>query len=155
MVIFQIIIKWKVQRIISDSCFQLKSWFDVDARAPAIPLLNFPFNQENWKKTWSTSQNIHIGLWSLKYLASVSKCDYKAIIVIIVSSKPLLRWFIIWIKTCNSGNKCMQKLKVYRAMDAFEKLNGTVEPRYNKDLGTMKITLLYQVSHIRVKNKEI
>ena len=28
----------------------------------------------------------------------------------------------------------------------------TVEPRYNEDLGTMKITLLYQVSHyIRVK----
>ena len=32
----------------------------------------------------------------------------------------------------------------------------TVEPRYNEVLGTMKITLLYQVSHyIRVKNKEI
>ena len=29
---------------------------------------------------------------------------------------------------------------------------GTVEPRYNDVLGTMKITLLYQVSHyIRVK----
>ena len=28
----------------------------------------------------------------------------------------------------------------------------TVEPRYNEDIGTMKITLLYQVSHyIRVK----
>ena len=33
---------------------------------------------------------------------------------------------------------------------------STVEPRYNEVLGTMKITLLYQVSHyIRVKNKEI
>ena len=33
----------------------------------------------------------------------------------------------------------------------------TVEPHYNEDLGTMKITLLYQVSrYIRVKkNKEI
>ena len=37
-------IKRKIQRIISDSCFQLKSWFNVDARAPSIPLLNFPFN---------------------------------------------------------------------------------------------------------------
>ena len=27
----------------------------------------------------------------------------------------------------------------------------TVEPRYNEVLGTMKITLLYQVSHIRGK----
>ena len=36
-------IKRKIQRIISDSCFQLKSWFNVDARAPPIPLLNFPF----------------------------------------------------------------------------------------------------------------
>ena len=29
----------------------------------------------------------------------------------------------------------------------------TVEPRYNEVLGTIKITLLYQVSHIRVNNK--
>ena len=30
---------------------------------------------------------------------------------------------------------------------------NTVEPRYNEDIGTMKITFLYQVSHyIRVKN---
>ena len=36
--------KVNIQRIISDSCFQLKSWFNVDARAPSIPLLNFPFN---------------------------------------------------------------------------------------------------------------
>ena len=36
-------IKREIQRIISDSCFQLKSWFNVDARAPSIPLLNFPF----------------------------------------------------------------------------------------------------------------
>ena len=33
---------------------------------------------------------------------------------------------------------------------------NTVEPRYNEVLGTMKITLLYQVSHyIRVKETEI
>ena len=31
---------------------------------------------------------------------------------------------------------------------------STVEPRYNEDLGTMKITLLYQVYHyIRVKKQ--
>ena len=37
----------------------------------------------------------------------------------------------------------------------FCKFYGTVEPRYNEVLGTMKITLLYQVSHyIRVKNKK-
>ena len=38
-------IKRKIQRIISDSCFQLKSWFNVDARAPSIPQLNFPFKK--------------------------------------------------------------------------------------------------------------
>ena len=32
-------------------------------------------------------------------------------------------------------------------------LSDTVEPRYNEVLGTMKITLLYQVSHIRVKKQ--
>ena len=36
-------IKRTIQRIISDSCFQLKLWFNVDARAPSIPLLNFLF----------------------------------------------------------------------------------------------------------------
>ena len=36
----------------------------------------------------------------------------------------------------------------------FRKFQGTVEPRYNEVLGTMKITLLYQVSHyIRVKTQ--
>ena len=37
------------------------------------------------------------------------------------------------------------------------KLN-TVEPCYNEDFGTMKLTLLYQVSHytrVEIKNKEI
>ena len=35
------------------------------------------------------------------------------------------------------------------------KILHTVEPRYNKVLGTMKITMLYQVSHyIRVKKKQ-
>ena len=29
----------------------------------------------------------------------------------------------------------------------------TVEPRYNEVLGTIKLTLLYQVSHIRVEKK--
>ena len=37
----------EIQRFISDSCFQLKSWFNVDARAPSIPLLNFPFKKIN------------------------------------------------------------------------------------------------------------
>ena len=37
----------KIQRIISDSRFQLKSRFNIDARAPSIPLLNFPFNNGN------------------------------------------------------------------------------------------------------------
>ena len=36
-------IRRKIQRIFSESCFQLKSWFNFDARAPSIPLLNFPF----------------------------------------------------------------------------------------------------------------
>ena len=43
-------IKRKIQRIISDSCVQLKSRFNVDARAPSIPLLNFPFIKENKAK---------------------------------------------------------------------------------------------------------
>ena len=49
------------------------------------------------------------------------------------------------------------KHKLYLKKACFKKeTEGTVEPRYNEVLGTMKITLLYQVSHyIRVKSKEI
>ena len=39
-------IKRKLQRIVSDSCFQFKSRFNFDARAPSIPLLNFPFKRK-------------------------------------------------------------------------------------------------------------
>ena len=44
-------IKRKIQIIISDSCFYLKSQFNVDARAPSIPLLNIPFNEYELVKT--------------------------------------------------------------------------------------------------------
>ena len=38
-----------MQGVISDNCFQLKSRFNVDARAPSITLLNFPFKcKELW-----------------------------------------------------------------------------------------------------------
>ena len=53
-------IKQKLQRIICDSCFQLKSWFNVDAWAPSIPLLNFPF-----KWMW-----IYSGAWEFYVLSS-------------------------------------------------------------------------------------
>ena len=39
-------------------------------------------------------------------------------------------------------------------MKSLNAKTDTVEPRYNEDLGTVKITLLYQVSHyIRVKKQ--
>ena len=33
-----------MQSITFDSCFYLKSYLNFDARAPSLPLLNFPFN---------------------------------------------------------------------------------------------------------------
>ena len=59
-------IKRKIQRIISDSCFQLKSWFNVDARVPSIPLLNFSF-----KNTWKLIAKffIHVNLSDIFSLA--------------------------------------------------------------------------------------
>ena len=61
-------IKRKIQRIISDSCFQLKSWFNVDARAPSIPLLNFPFKVAHLQKEISSffvqlSSKFHHSVW--------------------------------------------------------------------------------------------
>ena len=50
-------IKRKIQ-----SCFQLKSWFNVDTRAPSIPLLNFPFK---WFKS-SVCFFFFFFLWSWK-----------------------------------------------------------------------------------------
>ena len=56
-------IKRKIQRIISDSCFRLKSWFNVDARAPSIPLLNFPFKVAGC--LYSTVYHYAYELWRL------------------------------------------------------------------------------------------
>ena len=63
-------IKRKIQRIISDSCFQLKSWFNVDARVPSIPLLNFPFKFETW--SWSESMLMKCGIlrWHFNNIAA-------------------------------------------------------------------------------------
>ena len=59
----------------------------------------------------------------------------------------------------NDSNMCSNyKIKIY--IMAFVHvcifmLLYTVEPRYNEVLGTMKLTLLYQVSHyIRVKKQK-
>ena len=62
-------IKRKIQRITSDSCFQLKLWFNaVDARVPSIPWLNFPFNiisKYAKGKSLKLSLNLYKGqMWS-------------------------------------------------------------------------------------------
>ena len=56
------------------------------------------------------------------------------------------------------GTFCVTSILGLRKSMLFSLLHlsfyGTVEPRYNEVLGTMKITLLYQVSHnIRVKKQ--
>ena len=58
---------------------------------------------------------------------------------------------LIFIKFFCSSSMCMYLLP----MTLGKKIkNCTVEPRYNKVLGTMNITLLYQVSHyIRVQTQ--
>ena len=72
-------IKRKIQRIISDSCFQLKSWLNVDARAPSIPLLNFPFNcNVAWRKMKSFTQIIAIS-WNMWNKSIASFCNKPAI----------------------------------------------------------------------------
>ena len=56
-------------------------------------------------------------------------------------------------KKINKSYIFMEVLKLY-TRTCFRIFINTVEPRYNEVLGTMKITLLYQVSHyIRVKKQ--
>ena len=51
--------------------------------------------------------------------------------------------------------KTFSNLKLALCSVHYKKDSSTVEPRYNEVLGTVKITLLYQVSHyIRVKKTE-
>ena len=74
----------KIQRIIFDSCFQLKSWFNFDARAPSIPLLNFPFkritrNISTVSRCWHNSWCLFV-CWFLSeriYMPPVSIDMYK------------------------------------------------------------------------------
>ena len=60
----------KIQRIISDSYFQLKSQFNVDARAPSIPLLNFPFNPNQTGGVESTPPSTFRAIISRKFFSA-------------------------------------------------------------------------------------
>ena len=66
----------------------------------------------------------------------------------------------LWQTTCSHGkpwsyNHVAPWVNIEKNIITLSQIY-TVEPLYNEDFGTMKITLLYQVSHyIREKNKEI
>ena len=85
-------IKTKIQRIISDSCFQLKSWFNVDARASSIPLLNFPLKGKR-------SQIIK---WEISFLDDVNRktiMKFDWVITVVNFSTWIISWIInsnIW-----------------------------------------------------------
>ena len=64
--------------------------------------------------------------------------------------------FAAWFERCVTGKHLQTIIWIAQFKIWVHTVQNTVEPRYNEDLGTMKITLLYQVSHyIRVKKKEI
>ena len=69
-----------IQRIISDSCFQLKSWFNVDARAPSIPLLNFPFNIPGYvfEVMFNSIINFVIAFCKFRQISQIGKHWYNA-----------------------------------------------------------------------------
>ena len=57
-----------------------------------------------------------------------------------------LQWKLFITRSLGLGN--------FYLLHVYQYLGSTVKPRYNEVLGTMKITLLYQVSHyIRVKKQ--
>ena len=64
----------------------------------------------------------------------------------------LLVEFIYLLTTCRLVDKGV--IDACNPIFSKVRVSTTVEPRYNEVLGTMKITLLYQVSHyIRVKKQ--
>ena len=101
-----------------------------------------------WK--WSTNLYIHDAILSLR---SFNASNY------IKSCKILKRIYSYGIRVLYEFSFYWQKgnVKNFFIKMEFHRLRmmiNTVEPHYNKDLGTMKITLLYQVSHyIRVKKQ--
>ena len=119
--------KRKIQRFISDNCFQLKSWFNVDARAPSIPLLNSPFKSTCQTKLYSAvfrGVNSHkpIGFllfdllsflhknWDKSYMSTICLCrvGQRKIIIIDISDNKfsfqniLQSWFYLYhkVRTC-------------------------------------------------------
>ena len=84
-------IKRKIQRIISDSCFQLKLRSNVDARAPSIPLLNFPF------KTFAIFKQIYIYCFLIIAVSHVgASISYTKFERVIVNSWPFIISSILW-----------------------------------------------------------
>ena len=64
--------------------------------------------------------------------------------------------YLSWMASMEIGECVLNtKIELYSAGQSSDINSFTVEPPYNEDLGTMKITLLYQVScYTRVTNKK-
>ena len=75
-----------------DSCFQLKSWFNVDARAPSIPLLNFPFK---YSLMGITSLYCFVTAWS-PYTLPHGRLSNKKFQNWNGNVNPNLQYFSIW-----------------------------------------------------------
>ena len=66
-------IKITIQSIIVDSCFQLRSWCNVEARAPSIPLQNFPFNATKLYHAYTLRKNAQLRTLFVPYLEPLVK----------------------------------------------------------------------------------
>ena len=92
----------------------------------------------------STFNNIW---WSAAIFLVVSQCQCKAPWQLFDAGFP-------WPRCKSSLCGWPSSPHNFKGNKSMETLTRTVEPRYNEVLGTMKITLLYQVSHyIRVKKQ--
>ena len=77
---------------------------------------------------------------------SISVCIFSVFMTtcICIHRVCVYKWAYCWVK--------FFFLPTYLPYFSVARYSNTVEPHYNEVLGTMKITLLYQVSHcIRVK----
>ena len=103
----------KLQRIISDSCFQLKLRLNIDARAPSIPLLNFPFKHVS--KILEIILSFHPVKKSYLRRLSYKRNSFQISVNFIPKIFLLFEMdsTILWVKFCSTEAKTVLSISTY------------------------------------------
>ena len=134
-------------QIVGHLCIKLivDKQYSFDFSCATVDISGAHYLSTNFQHTAICKSNLHI-FPAIAWTVHILKCVHGLMVECWNSYVHV--WECLQIHTRIQG-----KLGLKRSLGPWHFVCYTVEPLYNEVLGTMKITLLYQVSHIRVKKQ--